>query len=91
MIDLLFSLMTACIGIFLYRGAFHRAIGAKNTAVTCLGPEHRTAGTAGIEIKAGVLRHGFFMLVPAVWTGDCRQQYNVHLEYLLKSELTNLH
>ncbi len=62
--------------------AWHRAIGAVNTAVTWLGPENRAAVVAFVQPLAGVDRHGLGFDVAAFRASQCRLgNHGSHFEF----------
>jgi hypothetical protein len=64
--------------------AWHRAVGAEDTAVSSLGSQQLSAPLAVIEKLARVGRHRLGLLVPAVWASDGRLQLD-HADRLFQS------
>jgi hypothetical protein len=55
---------------FLHWRTFHRPIAAKHTAIAGLRAEQSLAALTFVKKHAGIDRHGFFFLEPAVRAGD---------------------
>ena len=60
------------------RGAWHRAVRAEDTTVTCLWAEQGAASFTHIEDPASVCWHFFDLLMPAVRTSDSGMKLGLH-------------
>jgi hypothetical protein len=60
------------------RGAWHRAVRAEDTTVTCLWAEQGDATFTHIEDSASLRWHFFDLLMPAVRTSDFGMKLGLH-------------
>jgi hypothetical protein len=58
------------VSVKLKRRTFHCAERTEHAAIAMFGSQHCTTIFTFVKPLAGIGRHGFFFLMPALWTGD---------------------